>query len=358
MTLVAFAALLALVSPQQTEVKRVDLAQIGLSFDCPKTWDVSSNKKAEVHIILPVPDAQTTATVDIYPTNFVSETNIWQLSQEGLAKSMKREIVRQWQEEVLGVPLLLTRVNYTERGNTKTSTTGLLYSDSPRKLMYRLVSAPEDFDKADYAWRTAMQTLRTYTNRPLTPQSPGKEPDPKIPDVLPDKPPKHIVFDTHNTGARPIKKADKSFDMVIANRKVQLRYPADWTFKQDANGVILLSNPGVANPVSITALSTLDSDAPQRALFKASSTTLDQFVKVDRREEAPSSTNLAGATLWTVWRTGKTTNGYLRTCDACVSLGDFYLLAGYKSTDATRSAAEQKLVENLLDQISVEFVSQ
>jgi len=358
MTLASFAVLLALFSPQQTELKRVDLAQIGLSFDCPKTWDVSSNKKAEVHIILPVPDAQTTATIDIYPTNFVAEPNIWQLSQEGLAKSMKREMVRQWQEEILGVPLLLTRVNYTERGNTKTSTTGLLYSDSPRKLMYRLVSAPEDFDKADYAWRTAMQTLRTYTSRPLAPQSPGKEPDPKTPAVLPDKPPTHIIFDAHNTGTRPVKKADKTFDMVIANRKVQLRYPSDWEFKQDASGVILLSNPGLSSPVTVNVLSTLDSDAPQKALFKASSATLDQFVKVDRRDEAPSSTNLPGATLWTVWRTGKSANGYLRTCDACISLGDFYLLAGYKTTDNTKAAPEQKLVESLLDQMSVEFVGQ
>jgi hypothetical protein len=347
MTLASFAALLTLVSPHQADLKRVDLAQIALSFDCPKTWEITTNKKSEVHIILPVPDAQTSATLDIYPTNFVSEPEIWQLSQEAF--------VRQWKEEVLGVPLLLTRVNYTEKGTAKTSATGLLYSDTARKMMYRLVAAPEDFDKADYAWRTALQTFRTFNNRPLTPQDPGKKPDPKAPPVeLPATPPKHIIFDSASTGARPIKKADKIFEMVIANRKVQLRYPNDWSFKQDASGIILLSNPGVSSPVSVNVFSTLDSDTPQKALFRASSMTLDQFVKVDRREEPPSSTNLAGGTLWTVWRTGKTTNGVLKSCDACVCLGDFYLVAGYKCADLTRAAAEQKLVEALLDQMSVE----
>ncbi len=354
MTVALFASLLALAAPSQTDIKRVDLAQIALSFDCPKTWDVSTNKKSEVHIILPVPDTQTTATIDIYPINFVSDPDVWQLSQQAFSKDLKREMVKQWQEEILGVPLLLTRVNYMERGATKTSTTGLLYASNPRKLMYRLVSAPEDFDKADFAWRSAMQTLRTFTNRPLTAQVPGKTGDPKEPVDLPTKPPKHIVFEGNGSGSRPIRKAEKAFDLVIANRKVQLRYPAEWTLKQETTGLISLSNAGLSVSVTINAFSTLDSESPKRALFQTSSITLDQFVKVERRTEPPEGTNLAGATLAVVWRVGTAVNGPLRTCDASVSLGDFYLIASYRSTDVARAAAEQKLVETLLDQLSIE----
>lgn len=358
MTVAILSAALALLG-QQSDTKQVDLAQIGLSFTCPKTWEVTTNKKAEVHIVLPVPDTQDKAELDIFPVNFDSDSDTWQHMQEVFAKNFKRELVRQWQEELLSVPLLLTRTNYTEKGKLEASVTGLLYSSDPRKLMYRLVASPDDFDKADYAWRSTMQSMRTYSGHALSPQVPGTDTkkDPKNgkgPDILPDKPPQHVIFDGSHNGTRPVKKADKSLEVTVANRKVQFRYPSSWTVSQDASGAIQLKSPGVSTPVTVGVFSTLDSDAPQRALFKSSSATLDTFAKVDHREEAPASNNLAGATVWTIWRAGTAASGALYTCDAAVSLGDFYVLAGYRCTDSSRSQAEHKLIATLLDEISVE----
>ncbi len=352
------ASFLALQAPAQAATKKVDLAQIALSFDCPKTWEINPNKKAEVHIVLPVPDAQTSATLDIYPVNFDAEPHIWQLSQEALTKQMKRDLVRQWEEEILGVQLLLTRANYVVKSVSRTSVVGLLYNDGPRKMMYRLIAAPEDFDKADFAWRTSLLTLRSYNGRPLSPQIPGKSVvvDPKQPVDLPTKPPKEITLSGTGpgNGSRPPKKAEKSLDLTVANRKVQLRYPADWTVAQDSAGAITMSNAGVTVPLTVSVLSTLDSDTAHRTLFKVSSETLNDFVKVNQRDEPPSATNLAGSTLERVWRNGVGDKGPLVTCDAVVGLGDFYLVLKYRTADAAKSAGERRVVEALLDQLSIE----
>lgn len=344
---------LALRSLAQGEGKRVDLALIALSLDCPKEWVVTTDKKKNVKIVFQIPSGSTAAAVEIFPTNFVEEKDRWQLIQAEFARTSKRELVRQWEEEVLGVPLLLTRVNYSEGGNQKTAVNGLLYNDSARKMWYRITAAPEDFDNADYAWRTVLQTMRTFSGSALKAQVPGVKPDPKKPvDDLPTKPPTVTQIDDPTKHSRAeVRRPFKSLDVVIANRKVSFQYPDNLRVEQAPTGVIQLFIPNVSSPLLVNLFSTLDSDPSERALFKASSESLNKLLKVERRDESGPTKSISGADLHTIWRRGTGQSGILTCLDAVVSLDAFYALISWSNPGT--SISERQAIDAALRQLSV-----
>lgn len=345
---------------QGQATKRYDLPQIALSFDCPTNWTISTDKKGDTKAFIPLEGSSEKAELDIYPANFVSEKEIWQLSQATMVQQMKRKLEEQSEEVILGVPLLLTKFSYDETNNPKVCLVGLIYNAAPRKLYFRLTASAEDFDKAEFSWRQAMQTLRTFDGRPAKPQdptvkvNPGKS-DGKKPPVsedLPTKPPTISEVKPANQ-PRPIKKAEQVLAMSVANRDLKFYYPTGWTAVRDDKGVITLTHPGVKNPIKMTLSSTLDSDPPAKALFKVSSATLDDYTKVNKRDEVPGK-NLPGSDFIYIWRSGVGQSGPLYTCDAVGWTGDFYWMIAYRSDSPASVAGERKLLEALIDQMSVE----
>lgn len=360
-----FACVLALAAPQASTpqvptTQRVDLAQIGLSFDAPKEWEVTYDRRSrDYSIVVPVPDSSDAkARLVISPVNFRAEKDVWQLSQATFHKNAKREIVRQWEEELLGVPLLLTKVNWNVRSVAQTEVVGLHYADSPRKMMFRLTAAAEDFDKVNFVWRNALLSLRTFDGKAPQANDPNRPFDPKVKPELPTRPPVRNTVDSVNRPATnaSLTKGDGSFDLEVARRAVVLRYPTAWKVEAN-NGVLTLTHPNVANPVRVTVSSTLDSDPAPRALFRQASQTLADYTKVERRDEILPRPNAAAATLASVWRRGPSANGTLFTLDATVANGEFYLLAGFRSSNPATIGAERRLVEELLEQLTLELKS-
>lgn len=337
----------------QGEGKRVDLALIALSFNCPKDWVVTVDKKKNVKIVFPVPSGSTAATVEIFPTNFVGEKDQWQLIQAEFVRTSKRELVRQWEEEILGVPLLLTRANFLDGTTQRSTVNALLYNDSARKMWFRLTAAPEDFDSADYAWRTALQSLRTFSGAPLKAQVPGVKPDPKKqPEELPTRPPNVTQIDDPTKQPKKDQRHPfKSFELMIANRKVRLQFPDTCKIDQGPDGLLKLTIPGVANPLTLNVFSNLDSDPSERALFKASSETLARLPKVERRDELGPTPNLANAVLHSIWRRGSGADGSLTTLDAAISVDPFYALASWSVKGV--STQERQLVDAVLRELTL-----
>src|SRR4051812_15977869 len=99
--------------------------ELGLSFNYPKSWKVTKVKvrnrtKFDItnpktwrpastdnttRFLLPVEGSKQDGTLEIYSAQFFAETDIWQYSQKDINDQMKRPVLRQWQEEILGVPL-------------------------------------------------------------------------------------------------------------------------------------------------------------------------------------------------------------------------------------------------------------
>jgi len=330
----------------------LEMPELGLAMSHPKDWQISQAKKSpDVKVLMPIEGSSEKATLELYNISFNSEKDVWQLGQKAINERMKREIMRQWEEEFMEVPMLLTKVSYTDKEGPQILLTGLVYSRTAKKLMFRLTAAPDDFDKAEFAWRQTMNTFRT--GRPWTPEDPTLKPDPKAPTRAQLPPP---VVTKPNSLDAEIKttKPPVAIEATIAGRTVDIRIPGEWAGKVQEDGSIILTNPEVGGPITLNLASTLDSDPPQRALLIASSKSLSDYQKVAKRDETAPTKNRAGAMVASVWRTGTNAAGDLFTCDAVVTNGDFYYLVAFRSTSTSRIGADRKQVEALLQNMTVQ----
>jgi hypothetical protein len=356
-------ALLALVVAAQAtqDVATYSNTPLGLTLTHPKTWQVTTNKKGESKILIPLEGAKEPALLEIYPVGFAAETEIWQISQAAMTKQLRQQMIRQWDETIEEAPILLTKSASSGKGGSKTILTGLVYSNTPKKMMFKLSSAPEEFDRAEFEWRTALQTIRTFDGSGLKAHDPNNRPTKPNPNdkknqanqPAPRGPLKvNVISDGKND--HKIVKGPTVVKATAAGKEVQLHLPEGWSAQPNEAGAFVLRNPEVAGSVTVTIASSLDSDPPARAFFRASSLSLNDFAKVDKREEPQPGTNGAGANVARVWRVGKSAKGDLFTCDSVGFLGDFYFVMAYRSEDPSKQSADRKAIDALLDGMSVE----
>ena len=334
-------------------------AHLGLLFDHPPTWLVEKHKKAHSSkseqgvtvMTLPTASSPNGATLEIFHARFASTPEIWQTVQERSNEQLSRTVDRQWQQDILGVPLLLTRISYTDKGQPTTTLTGLLYTRTHEKMLFRLTGPTPDFDNVQYAFTTAMQTLRTVDGvmpveeDPDHPLPAAKKGDPlpaaRIPIMQDVKLPKPFV-------------APNTLKLVISARPVVFHYPIDWTVQKVAGTVVTFKGVGLSAPVTLTFQSDLDSDTPSNTLMTLTSQDLSLFDSVALRVDSPPLTNKSGCTVSSVWRTGKTAKGPLYTFQATAQQGDFYLVADFRGTGAESSKEDKKTLEKFLGLVSLQ----
>jgi hypothetical protein len=335
---------------------------LGMKFNFPKAWELTTNKKGESKILIPIENTSDRAVVEIIPVNFRGEKVVWQLSQVGFNKTMKRPVERQWEEEILGVPVLLTKVNYDEKGSSRVSETGLLYTLGFNKLMYRVIAAPDEFDKADYAWRQVLLSLRTWDGEMPKVEDPSQKivlKDPKVAaadaaKIADELPHPQVPHEINSQPKVKFVKAPSAATVELAGKQEQLHVPSDWKVETNKDGGFILHTPGVAGGVKVTVFPVAGSDPAAIALFKMSGTSLDDYTKVVDRQEALPKPNKAGTAVAYIWRAGKSAKGDLFTYEASGQIGDAYFLLSYRTENAVQAAGERKLIEALLDRMSIE----
>ena len=352
-------------TPVQTPVQAPKVVtfndtHLGLLFDHPPTWVVEKHKKSHTTskseqgvtvMTLPTASSPNGATLEIFHARFASTPDIWQTVQERSNEQLNRTIDRQWQQDILGVPLLLTRISYTDKGASTTTLTGLLYTRTHEKLLFRLTGPTPDFDNVQYAFTTAMQTLRTVDgvmpveedpDHPLPAAKKGDPlPAPRIPIMQDVKPPKPYM-------------APNTLKLVISARPVVFRYPNDWEVEKTAGNVVTFKGDDLSAPVTLTFQSDLDSDTPANTLMTLTSQDLSLFDSVTLRLDTPSAANRAGCSISTVWRTGKTAKGHLYTFQATAQEGDFYVVADFHGTDEDSAKDDKKTLEKFLSMVSLQ----
>ncbi len=331
---------------------------LGLKFSYPKTWEVTTNKKSESRILIPIENTSDRAVIEVIPVNFRGEPQIWQLSQVGINHTLKRDIERQWDEEILGVPLLLTKVSYTEQGSQKTAETGLVYTLGFNKMMYRITASPDEFDKADYAWRQVLQSLRTWDGEMPTVEDPSKKIErkevPKGGFAKDEVAHPQIPHEINGQGAFKPVKSPIAANFEFGGHKLELRLPAGWKAEPRKDGSYVLTEAGVNGPVTLAAYPVAGADPADIALQKASANSLNDFTRVDSRDESLPTRNKAGAIVAAVWRSGKNASGALFSCEGSCQSGDYYLIASFRTTEAARWKAERAQIQALLDRMSIE----
>jgi hypothetical protein len=342
----AFALVLAAPSGQDSVYSNPEL---GFAMTHPSTWQVST-RRGDSRILIPIGTTGDQAILEIYGAMDRSEPDVWQTIQLRANEQLKREVRRQWQEEILGVPLLLTKVAYENKGTPTTALVGLLYVAKPRKMMFRLTSPSEHYDSMEFEFRSALQTLRTLDNTLPRAEDPSK-PLPTTP-TRTTRPTVITSVRQDAAGGREVQKGEVAVPTRAAGREVVLHLAAGWAAAPHGEEFVV-THPDLKGTATVRVESTLDSVSPLRALFLASGQSLQDFTKVARRDEPRPRQNRAGAQTNVIWRFGQKGAEDLTTCEAVGSIGDFYWVLTYRF-NGKLSAGEQKLLESLVDAMSVD----
>lgn len=359
----------AVLAPMQTpETKTYADPQLGLSFTYPGTWALQTpppqkgkkgKPKADEQTAvfkLPIAGSSEQAELTVVRAGFSGSPDTWQQVQLDANKNLKREVTRQWQQEILNVPMLLTRINYSDGGVSKTTLTGLLYSATPLKLLFRLTGPSGDFDKVQYEFTTAMESLRTTSGKLPTEQEAGKPVEPAKPAPDPREL-KHPLIDPTAVVVKhkPLIKAPELVNFSVGAKKVALRYPKSWTVSDVKGATLTLHNPRLSGAIQLSGFSTTDAVSPQNALIDAAAHSLAGFDTAER-EDQPAKANLAGTPVAVVWRYGKAGKTELGTVDFVITSGDYYVVGSYKSKPGTSFGGERKAIKELVSSVSVELV--
>ncbi len=355
---------------------------MGLAFDYPPSWilveDARDPKKKGINLdilkkkkkkpltgpkqtgketLFYIPADSRTANLEIFEAQYDQTPDLWETIQTDANKQLKRDVLKQWREEILGVPLLLTKIGYTDATGTKMDVlTGLMYSRVPNKMQFRLTAPEENYDTAEYNFRQVLQTLRTVAGDMPQPEDPNHPLDKSAYMAKPDtKPTKQMSFVAEVPDPAKARKGEVVVPMTVSSKKVALSLPAGWTSEVSKDNVVSLHNPAVAGTITVNVATTLDSDPPQSAVLKASGQMLNDFTTVTKRNELLRDFSTAGASTDVIWRTGTGAKGPLTSCEASGSTGDLYWVLRYRLEGAA-SPAEVKLVDALLDGMSADPV--
>jgi hypothetical protein len=324
----------------------------GLEFKVPTSWKQTTSKKEtrrETKFEIPLPNAGGTATLHVFSIEFRAEVERWNQAQRDIAGELHQEILEQRQEELLSVPLLLSKAR-TEGGVVLT---GLVYTQAKYKLLFRLESSAAGAAEAEDQWRQAFLSLRTISGVAPAPDDPRKDITSKTAAFGVRPPP---VTEIGSIGKKSIYKGPVVLLTKAALREVTVRFPKDWAFTPDGKDGYNLTGPQGADAVPaglhLTVYSTLDSDPPVSAILKLSAASLDLFTKVASRDEKDGKKNAAGSLLTKVWRVGSNATGPLQTLEAAVAGGDFYVIVQAKFVGGLKKA-QQLAIDELLDKMSV-----
>ena len=357
--------------------------QIGMAFDYPSTWvmvsdpkdpkskklipdsifgkkskkKLAAGKQAAGESLFYVPANSRTANLEIYGVTYDHAPEEWETNQVQINNDLKRTVTKQWREQILGVPLLLTKLDYEDAAGKETALVGMVYSRTPYKMVFRLTAPDVDYDAAEGQLRQALQSLRTTTGDLPQPEDPNHPLDKSAYVGVSNKPPKVIVMTAPQPDPAKVKKGEVTVKATVAGKAAVLSMPTGWTADApSADGSIALHNPAITGTIVVTLASVLDSDPPQAALLKASALSLDEFSKVAKRDETSSNFTTSGASTDTIWREGTGANGQLTTCEAGGATGDMYWLLRYHLA-GTPTATEMKAVNMLIDGMSVDPAS-
>ncbi|MER3497096.1 MAG: hypothetical protein C4320_10310, partial [Armatimonadota bacterium] len=154
---------------------------LGLAFDYPSNWTYQKkDKKSPARFMIPIEGTNSKGELRVIDLDYRGTAELFQTTQATMIATLNQTLVRQWQIEVLGVPMLLTKVKSANAEGETTTLVGLLYANTPRKFNFRLTAPSGQFESVELPWQAVLETLRTTSGAlPASGDTPPPKVDPK-----------------------------------------------------------------------------------------------------------------------------------------------------------------------------------
>ena len=353
--IIAAIAWVCLLQQAPANTVEYDFYEANLAFSHPKDWRIKVDKKAHsAHVTIPLGGKTRHADLDVFAVVFGSKTDLWQAVQLQINKQMGHEVVRQWQEEILDMPMLLTQTHYYENGHELKSLSAMIYMKWSKKMLLRLTADVDAYPDAEVELRQALQTLHTIDGSTAVAEIPDrpvtKEEEHETVTAGTEK----VTFIQNPSLRMKIRKGQMAEAVTVGGKPAVFRFPKGWKSKQTTGG-FELGTSGLRAPVEITVNSDLDSDPPADALQKAAAASLARFIVAPTRDEVTDKLMDSGSSVSWVWRVGTGTVGPICAWDAVGQIGDNYWQLSY-APDHVATKKEYALLADLISKMSVDEV--
>ena len=346
-TLAAFAILGALPSAQETKAYRDDV--LGLIIQHPVAWSVKK-RKYDTLFEFKLADGSK-ASIELWRWPFRQESARWQELQREVSEQMGRRMARQWVEHILGVPLLLSRIQYTGQEGDRTVLVGLLYTATKEKMMFRVNSAAGGAEEAEKAWRAALMSLRTTSG-----ELPVAE-DPTKPLPGPEKTVKGQTVSTvraQQSPGVPVRTTNVA-RLAKLGRQMNVFMPNGWSLETD-DDKLSLRHDRLKGSVRMSVQVGGKNQLPD-VLRSAVTGSFDRFTLVTLRDEPTGALTKAGAFVVTSLRVGESESG----AELCVwhtfGAGDALIWRiDYESSSKADYRSDRRMIRELGQLLAVEIV--
>ncbi|MCH7902976.1 MAG: hypothetical protein IH944_00240 [Armatimonadetes bacterium] len=339
MTLVATLIGIASLAGMQETVEYRD-KDLDIILRHPKEWRVD-RKRLFTQFRIPLSDG-TTGIVELYAVEFRQSASDWQAMQKKVQEDIGRIVERQWQEEILGVPLLLTRIRSSTPNGDQITIAGLLYSATAKKMNFRVIAPVESADEADQAWRSLLLTLRTISGKLPLPEDPTKP--------LPSEGSgSDTTVSTYSATTGPPKvpvRGEQVLTVDALETKITLWLPRDWSVGQDGDRR-WIEIDGLKGKIELEFQAGGRAQALTR-VRRATINDLKRFKIVRLRDEPKGAYKPSGAYVVSSLRIGETDSGELCLWTIVGAGSTVIYKLRYESTSLADYKDDRKVIEKLI----------
>ena len=332
-------------APKPTGSRTYSDKGLGLAFEYPATWQYQKKDKDHpARFLIPIEGTTAKAELQIIDLEYRASPEAFQETQATMIGRLNQQLLRQWQIEVLGVPLLMTKLKSVGEDGERTTLVGLLYSSTPRKFNFRLTAPTESFDAVEYPWQGVLETLRTTSG--TLPTAEGTEPPKTTP--TPAKAVRTVIGPRlKNVTYKGSVVAPLAFGGTSGN----VVLPDGWRAEPAGEGMLRLSHAKLSVPLTMRGyLSQADNGGD--ILKEAAKKNLTGFGKVDRRYDPVIETTKTGASAAAVLRVGSDTEGKPRTdFDMIVVQETLFVHISGTTASKNRVKEEMELIGDLMNRI-------
>ncbi len=346
MTILAAVLAGAMVAPVQ-ETKEFRHKELGLIFQHPVEWQVEK-KKYQTDFYFEVGEGEP-AKVSVHAMDFREDASKWQEFQAQVVTDMKRTVDQQWEETILGVPLLLTRSSFEINGGQQTHVNGLLYSATKAKLNFRIESSSQASSQAEEEWRKVLLSLRTVSGKMPQPENPTV---PLPEDDLSVEPPSRTTLSSEKEEAK-IERGELRHEVAGLGRTIVVLTNPGWKVEKTGDSDFL-KHEDLKGSLKLSFVAGSPTQATAR-LRQASSSTLDRFSVVSLRKDEKPKSAASGAVVTSSIRKGQDADEQDLVVWHIIGAGEVVMYSlTYESSDFDALKADQKLINALIKTMFVE----
>lgn len=350
--------LLVIVGQGQTPPRTAPFSDglLNLQFERPAEWKPGPPplKKGQrpakdtIFFTVPIKDSKEVAYLELVRTSFSGKIETWQSVQAEAFNQTKREVVRQWQQDILNVPMLFTKGVGIDGSTPRTYVAGLMYVRGPYKMLVKLNAPSAVFDQVNSEVLASFESLRTIDGTALEIEDPNRKFDPKEWKNR-TRIQKPIVLGGATTAPS---NAAAGVPFEVANRKLLLKVPTGIKATIVGTKARIVGEAGVELAV-IDFYSTLDSESPKVVISQHAAKSLEAFSTVSSRVDT-DSTNQWGCQTQSYCREGIGPKGNQLVFAAVFGMNEAYGVLSFSTTDSAKGRAQRQKVLAFLDKVSID----